>query len=81
METKLLPSLSAAIKATGLRDGMTISFHHHLRNGDYILNLVLEEAARMGIRDLTVNASSLFDIHMPIVGHLRNGVVTRLLTD
>ena len=63
METKLLPSLSAAIKATGLRDGMTISFHHHLRNGDYILNLVLEEAARMGIRDLTVNASSLFDIH------------------
>lgn len=60
---------------------MTISFHHHLRNGDYILNLVLEEAARMGIRDLTVNASSLFDIHMPIVGHIRNGVVTRLLTD
>ena len=59
METKLLPSLSAAMKAAGLRDGMTISFHHHLRNGDYILNLVLEEAARMGVRDLTVNASSL----------------------
>ena len=53
METKLLPSLSAAMKAAGLRDGMTISFHHHLRNGDYILNLVLEEAARMGVRDLT----------------------------
>ena len=81
METKLLPSLSAAMKAAGLRDGMTISFHHHLRNGDYILNLVLEEAARMGVRDLTVNASSLFDIHMPIVGPSRNGVVTRLLTD
>ena len=47
METKLLPSLSAAMKAAGLRDGMTISFHHHLRNGDYILNLVLEEAARI----------------------------------
>lgn len=57
METKLLPSLSAAMKAAGLRDGMTISFHHHLRNGDYILNLVLEEAARMGVRDLTVNAA------------------------
>lgn len=48
METKLLPSLSAAMKAAGLRDGMTISFHHHLRNGDYILNLVLEEAAPHG---------------------------------
>ncbi len=81
MKSKLLHSLREALEAAGLQDGMTVSFHHHLRNGDYILNLVLEEAARMGIRNLTVNASSLFDIHMPLVGHIRNGVVTRLLTD
>ena len=81
MKSKLLHSLREALEAAGLQDGMTVSFHHHLRNGDYILNLVLEEAARMGIRNLTVNASSLFDIHMPLVGHIRNGVATRLLTD
>ena len=58
MKSKLLHSLREALEAAGLQDGMTVSFHHHLRNGDYILNLVLEEAARMGIRNLTVNASS-----------------------
>ena len=31
---KLLPSLEEAIKAAGLKDGMTISFHHHCRDGD-----------------------------------------------
>ena len=60
---------------------MTISFHHHLRNGDYVLNMVLNEVAAMGIRDLTVNASSLFDCHEPLIGHIQNGVVTGLETD
>ena len=49
------------MEQAGLRDGMTISFHHHLRNGDYVLNMVLDEAAKMGVKDLTVNASSVFD--------------------
>ena len=41
MKSKLLHSLREALEAAGLQDGMTVSFHHHLRNGDYILNLVL----------------------------------------
>ena len=41
--------------SSGLRSGMTISFHHHLRNGDYVLNMVLEAIAELGIGDLTVN--------------------------
>ena len=78
---KLCDSLREAIEKAGLRDGMTISFHHHLRNGDYVLNMVLNEVAAMGIRDLTVNASSLFDCHEPLIGHIQNGVVTGLETD
>ncbi|MGI6668981.1 MAG: citrate lyase subunit alpha [Acetivibrionales bacterium] len=60
---------------------MTISFHHHLRNGDYVLNMVMEQAASMGIKDLTVNASSLFDIHMPLIDHIKNHVVKKIMTD
>ena len=56
--SKLISSVREAIEKTGLRDGMTISFHHHMRNGDFVLNMVLEQAAEMGIKDLTVNASS-----------------------
>ena len=41
--SKLLGSLKEAIEKTGLKDGMTISFHHHMRNGDYVLNMVLAQ--------------------------------------
>ena len=78
---KLVNSIREAIILSGVKDGMTISFHHHLRNGDYVLNMVLEEISNLGIKDLTVNASSLFDAHMPIVNHIKNNVVTGILTD
>ena len=75
---KLVSSIREAIRLSGLKDGMTISFHHHLRNGDYVLNMVLEQAAELGIRELTVNASSIFDAHAPILEHIENHVVTKI---
>ncbi len=78
---KLVNSIREAIALSGLQDGMTVSFHHHLRNGDHVLNMVMHEIAELGIRDLTVNASSLFDVHMPLVDHIQNGVVSHVLAD
>lgn len=78
--SKLLADIGAAFDACGVRDGATLSFHHHLRNGDAVLNLVLAEAARRRLRGLTVAASSLFQVHAPLVDHLRSGVVTRIYT-
>lgn len=79
--SKLVSSLREAIAASGLRDGMTVSFHHHLRSGDYVINMVMNEIAAMGIKNLTVNASSLFDVHAPLAEHIKNGVITRIITD
>ncbi len=76
--SKLLQSIKDAIKQCDLKDGMTISFHHHMRNGDHVLNMVMDEIAQMGIKNLTVNASSIFDVHEPIIEHIKNGVVTGL---
>ncbi|MCQ2420209.1 MAG: citrate lyase subunit alpha, partial [Clostridia bacterium] len=78
---KLVNTIREAIELSGLKSGMTVSFHHHLRNGDYVLNMVMEEIANLGIRDLTVNASSIFAIHAPLVDHIKNHVVTTLQTD
>lgn len=78
---KLTSSIKEAVKNSGLRDGMTVSFHHHLRNGDYVLNMVMEAISELGIRDLTVNASSLFDTHRPMKEHIKNGTVKSILTD
>lgn len=75
---KVVKSIKEAITLCGLKDGMRISFHHHLRNGDHVINMVLEEIAKMGFKDLTVNASSIFDIHAPLVTHIKNNVVTGL---
>ncbi len=78
---KLVNSIREAVQLSGLKDGMTVSFHHHLRNGDFVLNMVMEAIAELGIKDLTVNASSLFDTHMPLLNHIENHVVTNILTD
>ena len=78
---KLTSSIKEAVINSGLRDGMTISFHHHRRNGDYVLNMVMEAISELGIRDLTVNASSLFDTHRPMKEHIKNGTVKSILTD
>ena len=80
-DNKIVASIRDAIISAGLKDGMTISFHHHMRNGDYVLNMVMEEIAAMGIKDLTLNATALFDIHLPLIDHIKNGVVTTLMTD
>ena len=74
-ESKVLPSIRAAIQACALKDGATISFHHHLRNGDGVLNIVLAEVAAMGLRDITVAATSLFSVHSPLIEHMKSGVV------
>ena len=81
MKTKVVSSIQAAILQSELKDGMTVSFHHHLRNGDFVLNMVMEQIAALGIKDLTVNASSLFDTHAPLLDHIENGVVTTIQTD
>ena len=79
--SKLVNSIREAVALAGLKDGMTVSFHHHLRNGDFVLNMVMDEIAKQGIKDLTVNASSLFDVHAPLLNHIQNKVVSGLAAD
>ncbi|MDM0109472.1 citrate lyase subunit alpha [Variovorax sp. J22R24] len=77
---KQLRNLEAAFDACRIKDGDTLSFHHHLRNGDQVLNQVLAVAAARGLRDLRIAASSLFPVHAPLVDHIRSGVVARICT-
>lgn len=79
-KSKLLPSVRAAIDACALRDGAVVSFHHHLRNGDRVLEMVVAEIARSGLKGVTIAPSSLFPAHAPLVQHLESGVVTGIHT-
>ena len=72
---KRLPDLKAALIAAGLRDGMTISTHHHFRNGDLVANQVFEIAAELGVKDLVWFPSASFPCHAPIIERLKDGTV------
>ena len=78
--SKLKSTLAEALLDAGIKDGMTISFHHHLRDGDYVLNMVMDDIARLGIKNLTLAASSLQNVHEPIIRHIKDGVVAAIIT-
>ena len=80
MRNSKVVTLEEAIKRSGLRDGMTISFHHHFRGGDKVVNMVVDKLAEMGFKDLKLAASSLSDVHAPLIDHIKNGVITGIST-
>jgi len=53
-ESKILSSIEQTIEKTGLKDGMTVSFHHHLRNGDSVINMVMDAIAQKGIKNIRI---------------------------
>jgi citrate lyase subunit alpha/citrate CoA-transferase len=77
---KVTNSLKEAIQKSNLKDGMTISFHHHFREGDFVINTVMEQIAAMGIKNLTIIPSSLGKVHEPLIGHIESGVVREIHT-
>ncbi len=72
---KVTESLVQALRNAGLRDGMTISTHHHLRNGDYVANAVFDAAAELGVKDLRWFPSASFPVHEPQIAHMESGVI------
>ena len=60
---------------------MTFSFHHHLRDGDHVVNLVMKAAIEeLGLCDLTIAASSLGAAHDPIADYIEAGKVVGIQT-
>ena len=80
MRNSKVVSLEEAIRRSGLKDGQTISFHHHFRGGDKVVNMVVDKLAQMGFKDLKLAASSLSDVHKPLIEHIKNGVITGIST-
>jgi citrate lyase subunit alpha/citrate CoA-transferase len=77
---KLVKSLEDAIRASGLKNGMTISFHHAFREGDQTINTVVAKLAEMGFRDLTLAPSSLLSCNFPLIEHIKSGAIRRIFT-
>lgn len=72
---KIVKSLKTALKKCGIKDGMTISSHHHFRNGDLVANQVFDSAAEIGVKGLRWFPSASFPCHAPVIDHLESGVI------
>ena len=77
-ESKLADSIHDVLVKCGAHDGMTVSFHHHFRDGDKVVNMVMEEIHKMGLKDITICASSLGKAHAPLVPMIEDGTVTNI---
>jgi citrate lyase subunit alpha/citrate CoA-transferase len=75
---KRLPSIGAALEAFGARDGWTLGFHHHLRNGEGVILPTLDAAREMGLHDLRLAQVALFPTHQRVVDMVEDGTITRI---
>ena len=75
---KVVSTLEEALLKCGLKDGMTISSHHHLRDGDLISNQVFEIASKHGIKDLVWFPSASFPCNAPVIKYLDDGTLNRI---
>jgi len=75
---KRVNSYNELFSSLDVTSGMTISFHHHLRNGDYVLNNTLNELDKLNITDLTLAASGIFSVHEPIVPLIKKGTISNI---
>jgi citrate lyase subunit alpha/citrate CoA-transferase len=72
---KLVSSLKESLIKAGLKDGMTISTHHHFRNGDLIAVQIFDIAAGLGIKNLVWFPSASFECHAPLIKYLEDGTI------
>ena len=80
-QNKLVASLSELFDILKIHDGMTLSFHHHLRNGDAVFNMVLDEIRRRGLKDMILAPSSIFPNNDRLAELIENGNVTKIYTN
>lgn len=76
--SKVVDSIHDVLVKCGIKDDMTVSFHHHFREGDYVVNMVMREIHEMGIKDITICASSLGKAQDELVEYIEDGTITNI---
>ena len=71
-------SLTEALKKCSIKDGDTLSFHHQLRNGDNIINMTLAAARDLGIKNIRMAQTAMFNVCEPVIDFIKEGVVNRI---
>jgi len=70
--------LTDALKKCGLKNGMCLSFHHQLRNGDFVINKTLESVRSLGVKNIMIAQTAIFNVHEPVIDFIKDGIVSRI---
>ena len=75
---KMVKDIHEALVKCHAHDGMTVSFHHHFRDGDLVVCMVMKEIQKMGLKNITISASSLGKAHDDLVPMIEDGTITNI---
>ncbi len=78
---KVLHTISELYKEIDIHTFKNISFHHHLRNGDYVTNMVLDHYIENKVTDLNLFPSSIFPSYSSILHLLENNQINDITTN
>ena len=76
--TRFYDSLDLLLERLHLNHGISVSFHHPLRDGDNVINPIMHTLASQGIKDITIAPTALFPVHVPLLEHIESGVIGRI---
>ena len=72
---KRVASLREALEKAGISDGMTISTHHHFRDGDLLVNQLFDAIHDLGVKNLVWFPSASFPCHEHLIPYLEDGTI------
>jgi len=76
-----LPDFASAFEILAVKSGMTLSFHHHLRNGDKVIQLICDEIKAKNLQDIHLAPSSIFPSYTSLADLVKEGNVTNIHTN
>ncbi len=78
---KLFTDLDTLMDALDIHDSINISFHHHLRNGDHVINRILPYFHKHNIKDIGLYPSAIFPTYTAIIDLLKHNQIKHIKTN
>ncbi|MFW6319065.1 MAG: citrate lyase subunit alpha, partial [Bacillota bacterium] len=78
---KKYTDLNELMEQLNIHDTINISFHHHLRNGDYVINRILPYFHHRNIKHIGLYPSAIFPTYTTIIDLLKNNQIDHIKTN
>lgn len=78
LNKRFYDSLDDLFKDIKIIDGLNVSFHHALRQGDEVINEVMDKFATYNAKSISLASTALFPVHKPLIKLIEDGTIGRI---